>query len=162
MDSNKVENTKNFLKKYKFAVLGVLIFLCVVIVVIASPETVASGNGYKHQIGDFGKCDFDFDGCTREATHRLHHFFGNEDYCDACWDSYGENMFVRLSGNDDSGLDYNDNKCRYSGCGKTAKYSDWDRRYCAEHLQGDKYCRYPGCSERIPINGLSDYCSKHK
>ena len=37
MDSNKVENTKNFLKKYKFAVLGVLIFLCVVIVVIASP-----------------------------------------------------------------------------------------------------------------------------
>ena len=152
---------KKILKRHKIAVALAVVVIIAIIVVIASPKTVDSGNGYKHQIGDFGKCEFDFDGCMGNATHRLHHFFGNEDYCDVCWDSYGENMFVRLSGTDNSGLDYNQNKCRYSGCGKTAKYSDWDRRYCAEHLQGEKYCRYPGCSKRIPIDGLSDYCSEH-
>lgn len=161
MENMKIDNIRIFLKKHKFGLLTTAITVCVVIVMISSPKTVASGNGYKHQIGDFGECDFHFDGCTKAATHRMHHFFGNDNYCDSCWDRYGEDMFIRLSGKDDAGLDYNQNKCRYSGCGKTAKYSDWDRRYCAEHLQGKKYCRYPGCSEQIPINGFDDYCSKH-
>ena len=160
--ARRVDKAMTLIKKHKRTSVAVGAAAMLILIIVLSPKTVACGNGYSHQVGDFGKCDLNFDGCTGGATHRLHHFFGNEDYCDACWDIYGENMFLRLSGNDDSGPDYNQNKCRYSGCEKTAKYSDWDRRYCTEHLQGEKYCRHPYCSERIPINGLSDYCWEHK
>ena len=161
MEFPKYDAIKKILKKYKFTVAATIAALCLLIIVIANPKTVASGNGYKHQVGDFGECEFDLEGCTKDATHRLHYLFSNEDYCDSCWDRYGENMFVRLSENDDSGLNYSQNRCRHSGCGKTAKYSEWDRRYCAEHLQGNKYCRYPGCSKLIPINSWDDYCDEH-
>lgn len=61
----------------------------------------------------------------------------------------------------ESALERSSKICRVSGCGKQAKYSDWDRKYCEEHLQGTKYCRHPGCNKEIPILGLSDYCSSH-
>ena len=131
---------------------------------VVGPKTMERGNGYSHQIGSFGKCDINFDNCTEKATHRRHHFFENEDYCEYCWNNYGQDMFERLSGkkSDSNGITYDESKCRHTGCKNRAKYSEWDRRYCAEHLQGTKYCRYPNCGEQIPIDGLSDYCSKHR
>lgn len=51
--------------------------------------------------------------------------------------------------------------CRYSGCGRTAVYSDWNRRYCNVHIQEEHYCRYPGCMNLIPNSSTSRYCSEH-
>ena len=101
--------------KLKKALLFVILILGLVIWMLTAPKTLASGNGFKHQIGTFGKCDVNFDDCTQDATHRIHHFFSNEDYCDACWESYGQGMFEKLAdGSDSSGR-----KC--SACGKSYK-----------------------------------------
>ena len=164
MKNLKGGNVIDFLKKHKLLIIVALIFVIVIIRIIFGPKTVAYGNGYFHQVGSFGECDMNFEDCMIDATHRQHHFFGNEDYCDACWDSYGQDMFERLSGkkSDSNSITYDEYKCRHTGCKNRAKYSEWDRRYCAEHLQGTKYCRYPNCGEQIPIDGLSDYCSKHR
>lgn len=51
--------------------------------------------------------------------------------------------------------------CRRSGCGRTAIYSDWDRRFCSEHITETSYCRYPGCTAQIPNSSKTNYCSKH-
>ena len=157
------KNIKIFLKKNKSSIILFLFIILIGIRMITGPKTIASGNGYSHQIGSFGTCDMNFDGCTNKATHRRHHFFGNEDYCDSCWYDYGQNMFDGLSNQkSDSGIfEYDEYKCRHTRCDNKAKYSDWDRRFCSEHLQGTKYCRYPNCSERIPINSLDNYCSNH-
>ena len=165
MVSNKSTHIKGILKKHKRTFVIALVVALVGIRIITGPQTVASGNGYSHQIGSFGECDAVFDGCAIDATHRQHHFFGNEDYCESCWIRYGKDMFERVSDTTDSdsiySKYYDEYKCRHSGCEKRAQYSDWDKRFCSEHLQGTKYCRYPHCSEKIPINGLSNYCSKH-
>ena len=52
--------------------------------------------------------------------------------------------------------------CRHTGCGRTPIYTDWERRFCSTHIQDDKYCRHPYCSERIPKTSSSKYCSKHR
>ena len=52
--------------------------------------------------------------------------------------------------------------CRHSGCGRTPVYTDWERRFCSTHIQDDKYCRHPYCSEKIPKTSTSKYCSKHR
>ena len=158
---------KSIDKKYKLII--VLIFIAVVFVIkmVAGSKTVASGNGYSHKIGSFGKCDMHFDDCTNDATHRRHHFFGNEDYCEACWNQYGLDMFERLSNTKSSPstvLEYDEFKCRHAGCDKKASSSEWKYRFCTEHAQGTTNCRYPGCDREIPINGIHGYsrfCSEH-
>lgn len=52
--------------------------------------------------------------------------------------------------------------CRVQGCGKTPVYTDWNRRYCSEHINDTSYCRYPGCMNTVPHTSTSQYCSKHK
>ena len=159
-----MKNMKDFWRATKKWIVRILCVIAVIVWIATRPETVAYGNGYSHQIGSFGECDMKYDGCTMNATHRRHHLFENKDYCESCWYPSGQDMFERLSNPDSksSGLEYDEYKCRRSGCNKRAKSSDWDYRYCEEHLQGMKYCRYPHCEEQIPINGTSDYCWKHK
>lgn len=161
---NKIIALRFFLRKHKKAIICVLCLVIVLIRILAGPKTIASGNGYSHQIGSFGECDMKFDGCTSNATHRRHHLFENEDYCESCWDPYGQDMFDRLSNkkSSSSGIEYDEYKCRHSGCNKRAETSEWERRFCSEHLNGMKYCRYPHCDEQIPINGTSEYCWKHR
>lgn len=158
--------TKNFrllLKKHKGIIICVSIISVIIVWLLTRPETVAYGNGYSHQVGSFGECDINSDDCLINATHRRHHLFGNEDYCESCWEIYGKGMFERLSNKSDSSkLDYDKYKCRHTGCDKKAKTSDWEHRFCEEHIQGMKYCRYPNCGEQIPISGTSKYCWQHR
>lgn len=77
----------------------IVLFLVLIVFLFTRPKTIErGGNGYSHQIGNFGKCDNRLsDDCTDDAEHRLHHIFGNEDYCNACWEYYGEEWFYRIS-----------------------------------------------------------------
>lgn len=93
----KIAKLHFFLKNHKGAIICALCMIVVLFRILTGPETIASGNGYSHQVGEFGECGMKFDGCTTNATHRRHHLFGNEDYCKSCWDGYGQNMFDRLS-----------------------------------------------------------------
>ena len=52
-------------------------------------------------------------------------------------------------------------KCRRSGCGREAKYTDWNRRYCSEHINETHYCRYPGCLNEISNYSGDLYCHEH-
>lgn len=64
----------------------------------------------------------------------------------------------------DDGKDDNDAeiiKCRRSGCGKEAEYTDWNRRYCSEHINETHYCRYPGCLNEISNYSGDLYCHEH-
>ena len=154
---------KYFIRKNNFYILLGAIAVLFVLKSAIGPKTVASGNGYSHQIGSFGKCDVNFDDCTNDATHRRHHFFGNEDYCEACWDRYGQDMFDRLSDTQTKKsptiLEYDEFKCRHVGCDKKAKNSDWSHRFCSEHIQGTTTCRHPTCDREIPIT--QRHCSQH-
>lgn len=152
-----------FLQKYKGAVIGTFCFIAVCGWLITAPQTVASGNGYSHQIGSFGECDVNFDGCTISATHRRHHLWENEDYCESCWNGYGQDMFNRLSETkpESGGMKYEGYKCRCFDCEKEAVYSDWTRRYCAEHIKGTHYCRHPGCNNEISNYSTDLYCNEH-
>ena len=164
MENKKSSKLRTVFRSCTKVVICILCVALFVVWVMSRPETVASGNGYSHQVGSFGECDMRFDGCTGEATHRRHHLFENKDFCESCWNPYGQDMFERLSKTESksNGLEYDEYKCRHTGCDKRAKSSDWDYRFCEEHLQGMKYCRYPNCSEQIPINGTTNYCWKHK
>lgn len=162
-DTSPTSQSPHFLQKYKGAVIGTLCFIAVCAWLVTAPQTVASGNGYSHQIGSFGECDVNFDGCTISATHRRHHFWENEDYCESCWNGYGQDMFNRLSEtkSESGGIKYDEYKCRCFGCEKEAVYSDWTRRYCAEHIKGTHYCRYPGCLNEITNYSTDLYCNEH-
>ena len=153
-----------FVKQHKIPIICALGIAVIILYTVLGPRTVAHGNGFSHQIGLFGKCDTISTNCTQNATHRLHSFWGNKDYCEECWELFGQDMFERLSGtkSKSNGIEYDEYKCRRSGCDKRAANSNWEKRFCAEHLQGTTYCRYPHCSEQIPINGMSTYCLKHR
>ena len=160
---SSISQSSNFFQRHKGAIIGTLCIIAVFVWVLTAPETIASGNGYSHQLGSFGECDMNFDDCTVSATHRRHHFFGNEDYCESCWNGYGQDMFNRLSGtkSNSGGVKHDENECRYFGCEKKAVYSDWTRRYCAEHIKGTHYCRYPGCLNEISNYSTDLYCNEH-
>lgn len=163
MNRFNVTKNKNYLMNHRGIVIGAFCVIIVLMGIVSGPKTVASGNGYSHQIGSFGDCDMKFDDCQMVATHRRHHFFGNEDYCDSCWDGYGENMFEGLSGikSDSDSHENDDLECRYVGCGERAKYSEWARRYCSVHIQETHYCRYPGCNNEISNYSSDLYCNEH-
>lgn len=52
--------------------------------------------------------------------------------------------------------------CRRVGCGKTPLYHEWNRRYCSEHIQGTRTCRYPGCDTQISNSSLYEHCTEHR
>ena len=52
-------------------------------------------------------------------------------------------------------------KCRRSGCGKEPVYTDWNRRYCSEHINDTHYCRHPRCTNQVPNSSKTQYCYDH-
>ncbi len=97
-----MEKVKQFVVNHKKLVIVLCIAIVFVVVKIAGPRTVESGDGWKHQIADFKEqCDY-VDLCeSSSATHRIHHMFGNYGYyCDECWERYGQDYFDRLADKD--------------------------------------------------------------
>lgn len=52
--------------------------------------------------------------------------------------------------------------CRRVGCGRTPVYHEWNRRFCTEHIQETRSCRYPNCDVQIPNSSLYEHCDKHR
>ena len=91
---------KKFWLKYNMLIVIGVIVLAIIIWVASGPKTVDSGDGWSHQVDDFNKLCDHCDGEEEKATHRIHHFFGNDYYCDECWEIYGEDYFERLKEKD--------------------------------------------------------------
>ena len=49
--------------------------------------------------------------------------------------------------------------CRMVGCGRSALYPEWGRRFCSQHMEGKKYCHFGSCNNKIPHNSKEIYCS---
>lgn len=96
--SSKPTNTRK--RKIWLTILAVLLIGFIAWKMV-SPKTVESGNGYKHQIGEFNeKCDY-FEICKKDTTtHRIHHMFDTDYYCDECWERFGQNTFNFLAKKD--------------------------------------------------------------
>lgn len=66
---------------------------------IFSPKTVESGNGYKHQIGNFGPCYYSDDEdvqCKKEGTHLIKMPYSDStlfSFCDEHWEKIGQSIF---------------------------------------------------------------------
>ena len=92
------EKKKLSIVKYIFIalVVGILAFVLIYNTVIV--RTVDKGNGWKHQIGNFGECQYSDRLNCEEATHRIKSTFvmGGQ-YCDEHWNSNGIGMFERLA-----------------------------------------------------------------
>lgn len=75
--------------------LGILLLSVAVVVVYktAIVRTVESGNGYKHQIGHFGACDYARWNNCEEATHRICYNGWKQNYCENCWEKFGKENF---------------------------------------------------------------------
>lgn len=99
-----VEKPKS--KKGKYITLTI-IFVAILSVVVYKTfivRTVDSGNGWKHQIGHFGDCDFNDLSSCEEATHRVYGSFVTAGvYCDEHWDEYGQDYYERLAEKSSSG-----------------------------------------------------------
>lgn len=91
---------KKFWLKYNMLIVIGVVVLAIIIWLANGPKTVDSGDGWSHQIDDFNKLCEHCDGEEEKATHRIHHFFGNDYYCDECWEDYGEDYFERLKERD--------------------------------------------------------------
>ena len=91
---------KKFWLKYNMLIVIGIIVLAIIILVASGPKTVDSGDGWSHQVDDFNKLCDHCDSEEQKATHRIHHFFGNDYYCDECWEIYGEDYFERLKEKD--------------------------------------------------------------
>ena len=95
-----MEKVKQFVLNHKKTVIVLSLAIVFVVWKIVGPRTVESGNGWKHQIGDFGQCEF-LD-CENEATHRYYAMTIQEAYCEECWEEYGQDMFNKLAEKDSS------------------------------------------------------------
>lgn len=93
-----VANQSFFTKHKKLVSIMAVILVALVVWKMVSPKTVESGNGYKHQIGEFNeKCDY-FEICKNDTTtHRIHHMFDTDYYCDECWELFGQRTFNFLA-----------------------------------------------------------------
>ena len=68
---NTTQPKKKSYGKYIFLALVVAVFGFILIYNTVIVRTVDKGNGWKHQIGHFGECEFaEHFGCG-EATHRI-------------------------------------------------------------------------------------------
>lgn len=51
--------------------------------------------------------------------------------------------------------------CRVAYCGRDALYPEWGRRWCAEHIVGDKMCNFTSsCGRSIPRSSVEIYCEQ--
>lgn len=51
--------------------------------------------------------------------------------------------------------------CRVMGCGGNSLYPEWGRRWCIEHIVGDKPCHAAGsCSNTVPRSSIEIYCDE--
>lgn len=91
---------KEFWLKYNMLIVIGIVVLAIIIWLANGPKTVDSGDGWSHQVDDFNKLCEHCDNEEEKATHRIHHFFGNDYFCDECWESYGEDSFERLKEKD--------------------------------------------------------------
>lgn len=80
----------------------------------------------------------------------------------ACGGDYYSNPSSSSYSNASSSSNIENAVCRRTGCGRPAVYTDWNRRYCSEHIEDNHYCRYPGCMNQISNSNSSQYCSIHK
>ena len=97
-----MEKMKQFVLQHKKLVIVLCVAFFFVVLKMAGPRTVESGNGWKHQIADFDKkCEFAVFCKSDCTTHRIHHIFGDYGYyCDDCWDLYGQKQFNSLAEKD--------------------------------------------------------------
>ena len=91
---------KKFWLKYNMLIVIGVVVLAIIIWLANGPKTVDSGDGWSHQIDSFNELCEHCDGEEEKATHRIHYFFGNDYYCDECWEDYGEDYFERLKERD--------------------------------------------------------------
>lgn len=91
---------KKFWLKYNMLIVIGIVVLAIIIWLANGPKSVDSGDGWSHQVDDFNKLCEHCDDEEEKATHRIHHFFGNDYYCDECWKDYGEDYFERLKERD--------------------------------------------------------------
>lgn len=101
-----MEKVKQYVKTHKTLVILLCIAIIFVCWKILGPRTVESGNGWKHQIGDFGQCQF-LD-CENKATHRYCAMTFKEAYCEECWEYYGQDMFNRLAEKDSKSSNFDE------------------------------------------------------
>lgn len=93
--SQSSKPTNNKRRIIKWSILAIIVIGFVVWRIVA-PKTVESGNGWKHQVGNFGQCEM-YD-CENNATQRYWAGWGvGGRYCDEHWESYGQDMFNRLA-----------------------------------------------------------------
>ena len=52
--------------------------------------------------------------------------------------------------------------CRRNDCGQAPLYHEWNRRYCAVHIEDFHYCRYPDCHNTIPNSKDASYCTEYE
>ena len=82
--------------KYLVVVIFLLLLvLAIVLPICLSPKTIDKGNGFKHQTGEFGECEID--SCQTASTHRIKARGVEKKYCEEHWESYGKDLFYRLS-----------------------------------------------------------------
>ena len=67
--------------------------------------------------------------------------------------------YMRYGMNNQSDVYTGPQVCRITGCGKVAYHSDWGRRFCYEHIDGDKYCHFGSCENKLPRNSKEIYCA---
>lgn len=135
------ENTAHPLNKsysrYIFLTLVVAVFGFILIYNTVIVRTVDIGNGWKHQIGHFGDCEFmELHDCE-EATHRIKStFVKGGQYCEEHWKSTGTDMFERLA------------KKSISGSNKS-KDSETEAKICA----------IKAVEDRLKAPSTADFCS---
>jgi len=128
---------KKSIGKYIFfaLVIGILAFILIYNTVIV--RTVDKGNGWKHQIGHFGECEYAERLDCGEATHRIKStFVKGGQYCEEHWESNGIGMFERLAKKSISGSNKSDD-------------SETDAKICAKKAVED----------RLKAPSTADFCS---
>lgn len=97
----KNKNPKS--KKRKIILIAIILLIGIPLFIYNTfiVRTVSSGNGWKHQVGHFGMCQFDSEEHCGEATHR--YFFKGSPpelvqlFCDKHWESDGEPVYNGLT-----------------------------------------------------------------
>lgn len=136
MKSENTTQPKKSYGKYIFRIAVVIVLGFILIYNTVLVRTVDKGNGWKHQIGHFGECEFAKNDCG-EATHRIKaSFYVGGKYCEECWQIYGIRQFERLAGKSDSDS-------------KKSNDSETDAKICAQKAVEDQ----------LKAPSTADFCS---
>ena len=123
--------------KHIFIAVLVVLFGCTLIYKTVFARTVDRGDGWKHQVGYFGECDFADRYHCGKATHRVvSSFVTAGKYCDEHWESYGVNIFERLAKKSISGS-------------SSSKSPERDAKICAKMAVEDQ----------LKAPSTADFCS---